>query len=274
MEKRTCRPYADPRQTKKMKFDTYTITNLRNIFARNASITFDDNTQSFRVGTRVVPGLTKKLRAVFWPDYEYQKPPKAAGNGKRARRDIFGGLDRGKIVHNQLRMHINGATKNEFRSQFVAWHPYTKNAVDALQAWKLTPIIAEFPVVDDGLNIATAADALCVNDDGQLVLVEFKTGMSRYFDLGNAGMHNTHGVGKLNNCPRNQAHMQLLFTKMMLEYTHNLRIAEAFVIQIRDDDVVRYRLPKTLQKNAANLRMSFEAVLSNIAYTKRLQKKR
>jgi len=238
------------------------IKTLRTYFSHPKDVEFSDATRCFRVNGKSVPGLLPSLKEVFWPEYEYTKPKfqkKEKGRGKKKekggglKRDVYGGLVRGSIVHNQLRLYANRASVEEFEDQYCAIHEYTEKAISALKIWKLVPITGEYALFNQfPLNVATAADMICMNEAGELVVIEWKTGMDNYFKRGSNQMHGPM-KGIYNNCPLNQAYVQLFFTKTLLESELSVKIKHAFVVQINSDGITRYPLPSTISQKKNQL---------------------
>lgn len=238
------------RQVKKIKLDKSSLVenSYLSYFSRPTKVEFCDKSRCFRVNGRVISGLIPKLKELFWSTYEYKKQKYVKYGGER---DVYGGLVRGTIVHNQLRMYGNRCSEDEFKSQYVSLHEFTEKAIKALKIWKFKPIRSEYPVCDTKfLGVATAIDMICLNSSGKLILIEWKCGMANYFQQGNNSMDGP--LKNLNNCPLNQAYLQLLFTKAIFEKQHNISIEHSYVVQITKKKVVPYELPQSLiqQQNA------------------------
>lgn len=259
------------------------VKTMREYFSQSKEVEFSDATRCFRVNGKSVPGLLPNLKEVFWPEYEYVKPTfkvnkqdqnrKQHSKPKGLKRDVYGGLVRGSIVHNQLRMYANRASIEEFESQYCAIHEYTEKAISALKIWKFIPITGEYALFNASpLNIATAADMICMNESGELVLIEWKTGMDTYFKRGNGPMHGPL-QGIYNNCPLNQAYIQLLFTKTLLESELSMCIKHAYVVQINSDGIERYTLPSIINKKRNQLITYFSQKM-NFLTTQKKQNKR
>jgi len=237
------------RQIKKIKLDCIENSMIK-YFSKPTLVEFCDKTRCFRVNNRPVSGLLPKLKKLFWSKYEY-KEQKYKKN--KEEKDIYGGLVRGTIVHNQLRMYGNRCSEKEFKKQYVSLHEFTEQAIEALKTWKLKPIRSEYPVCDmKFLKIATAIDMICLDSMGKLVLIEWKCGMSNYFQQGNNTMDGPL-KNQINNCPLNQAYLQLLFTKILFERQHNISIGKSYVVQITKKKTIPYELPQQLIKQQNTL---------------------
>ena len=213
-------------------------------------IRFDSDFRAFRdTANRIVPGLTKKLKLAFWPNYEYtdahKRYAKRRNTGNRHPSD---GMKRGKNVHKQLELLTNeGASALRVRKKVP--HTYTRKAVMAMKLWKWRPRRAEVSVFDGDLQIATKADMLATGRHGQTILIEFKTGYDNYWERGSSGMHGPlHG--HLSNSPKHQALMQTLFTREIMQRSYGVTIDESWVVHIHSDGVTPYKLDGILA-NAA-----------------------
>ena len=159
----------------------------------------------------------------------------------------------------------------------------TKKALISFEKWGLTKVVSELPVYDPELGIATAVDLVCHDLNGGVVLIELKTNSPNTFFCGQGvvGMHsnvlckidriqfhksirkkktgkNIKGemgistpdtittIKRWNNSPRNQALLQLLFTKMIFERDKNIKVRAAYVVHITDDLVTPHTLPDWL----------------------------
>jgi hypothetical protein len=218
----------------------------------NPHVYFDEEKRYFKIkteknGFKLAKGLVPSLRSVFYNNYKFEQskfPTK-----KKIKRDIYGGQIRGSIVHKQLMMYANKYSVEEFKKQYLSIHPYSIKAFRFLKINEWIPIIAELPVADPDLMIATAIDMICINTKGEIILIEWKTGMDNYMLQGTQSMD---GPIKDNNCPLNQAHLQLLFGKIFLEKNHGIKSDKEYVVQIKEEGVVSYSLPKEYlqRKNA------------------------
>lgn len=249
------------------------VRTMRNYFSHPKDVEFSDASRCFKVNGKSVPGLLPSLKEVFWPEYEYVKPKIKSKKDKVPKRDVYGGLVRGSIVHNQLRLYANRASVEEFQGQYCAIHEFTEKAISALKIWKFVPITGEYALFNQfPLNVATAADMICMNESGELVVIEWKTGMDTYFKRGNDQMSGPL-QGIYNNCPLNQAYIQLFFTKTLLESELSMRIKHAYVVQINSEGIVRYPLPTTITQKKNQIITYFCQKMDFFATKKREEKK-
>lgn len=193
---------------------------------------------------KIVKGLVPVLKKCFWKNYVYQSSPyKNLSTGVTNK---YEGMARGAMVHEQLECYVNSDMNiKEVKKRFGRVHPYFKKAVLAMREWGWRPIISELPIYDPGLHIATKIDLICVDDKGKIILVEWKCGMDNYGRRGNAPM-----LGPLrksfSNCPINQAFVQLLFTKMLLQ-NYDLHPEKSYVVQISSEGILPHPLPKKMR---------------------------
>ena len=199
-----------------------------------------------------MPGLTNQLKRVFWPDYSYDEAKKGAnqkvpGTGVRSSRE---GLNRGKMVHRQLRDYFN-LDETKFHIKHPVLHPFTTNAMVSLTEYGLIPLRAELPIYGSG--VATAIDAICLDKETSgLVLIEWKTGFDNYLLKGNAAMKGPLG-GRYSNCPLHQAFFQLAIEKHIVETHYGARIHASHVIQLTQDGVTPRILPEELDQQSGLL---------------------
>ena len=233
---------------------------------RHREVRFSPVEQSFRFGNEKpkdpkkklkgqrVPGLTKKLRRSFWPNYVYRKPRQGSGTGVSSADE---GLRRGKLIHKQLRDFIN-LDKKGFVRRWPEVHPFVRNAIVALRAYGLKPITAELPICSDpdipGCGVATAIDAICMDIRNQnLVLIEWKTGFDHYLMQGSGNMEGPLG-GIYSDCPLHQAWFQLALTKHIVEtFYGDVRVGAAYVMQLSQAGVTPLALPEDISVSALTL---------------------
>ncbi len=188
-----------------------------------------------------VRGLVPVLKKNFWSKYEYI-PPKYKTR-KTEIKNRFDGLLRGDLVHRQIETYVNRGV-SEIKKEEI--HPFTKKAIIAMREWKWKPIIAELPIYDPILKIATKIDLICLDKDDNIVLVEWKCGMDNYLCQGNTVMDGPLSKS-FSNCPLNQALLQLLFTKMIVQKNYNIIPKKAYVVQIHSDGINPFSLPKRME---------------------------
>ncbi len=204
-----------------------------------------------------VSGLLPQLRRACWSNYEWTASRyKTRATGIASRNE---GLNRGDIVHEQLRDFVNEGWEIA-EKKHGRLHPYTKKAVAVMNEWKWRPIIAELTVYDPTIDIATKVDCVCLDANDDIVLVEWKCGMDNYICRGNGSMQGP--LGRLySNCPLNQALVQLLFTQMFVENGYGVVPRKAYVVQIHSDGIEPYDIP-------SDMRALRQACYDHVAFTK------
>jgi hypothetical protein len=235
-------------------------------------IEFSEAQRQFRVRTgrdgktRAVPGLVPALHRSLWPDYQYVRS--AAKKKKTGLRRPSDGRLRGEYVHFQLELLANGGLDALIKAmrakrQFVTncdlilrdqngtdvhINPLTIKAGLALREWKWRPVVAELPVYDAQLGIATKTDMLCLDRNNDAVLVEWKCGYDNYWQIGNRPMRGPL-ARRYSNSPMNQALLQALFTRRIIERSYGVKIKRAFVVHLHMDGVDPHEVPRELQEN-------------------------
>lgn len=196
------------------------------------------NSREFEKARRL-RGLLPLLRKACWPDYEYR--PSTVRTKSTGVRGPLEGIERGKLVHEQIETWVNYGPR-VFRQRFGEPHIYTKKALIVLRQWGLKPIIAEMTLYDPGLDIATKADLICLDARNDIVLIEWKCGMDNYICRGTGPLTGPLCT-RYSDSPLNQALVQLLFTKLIMEKGYAVRPRRAYVVQIHSDGLEPYPIP-------------------------------
>lgn len=203
---------------------------------------------------RPLAGLLPTLRKTFWPDVDMKKilkAPKQAGGrsktkkkmGKRAGKalDRFFGSIRGSQVHQELEDFIL-LNETFFLKKHQTLHPWTKRILTHIvtrERWQ--PLISEFAVHDSVLGVGTAIDMVCVDREGKLIFLEFKTGYRDYFRNHDGFL--SHSLCFMRNSPMHWATIQLVFSVLMvLKHFGPLRLEDtaSYVIRVDEDDLECY----------------------------------
>ena len=216
-----------------------------------------------------VKGLLPVLSKFFWPDYEFIPSAYKKKGNKTGISNRFEGLYRGDIVHKQLELYVNKGGIKSIHLLFNSIHPFTKKAIIALNLWKWVPIVSEFTIYDENLNLATRVDLLCLDESKDIVLVEWKCGMDNYVNRGNKPMKGPLKES-YSNSPSNQAYLQLLFTKLIIEYTYDVRIKKSYIVRIFADGIEPYFLPKLLSGKA---NIVYQYLIDSLNFEKKKKKK-
>ena len=168
------------------------------------------------------------------------------------------GRIRGTLVHQEMEdfilfMHED---KTNFLRNFLRKRPgihiYTKRILTFIldtMGWHL--LRAEFDVFDEETGIGTSFDAVCVTDEGQIVLLEIKCGFANYFD--NSDGYMRRSLHKLTNSPHHQANIQLIASSTMLIRNHQIALGDLlmYVIRVDDQDLHYYKIKRSFVKRKA-----------------------
>jgi hypothetical protein len=214
-------------------------------------------------------GLTRLLRQVCFPDYDYRRAKRLAGPTPRSLKRSTGlrrpwqGRSRGALGHEQVRIAVNAG--EEAVGALLTGHGRLDIADDFLASLKhkhLRPITAEFIDFYEDWGVATGIDLLCMttaeNRHGAdlLVPLEVKFGGENYFFDATGPLRAPRRlVGAYNNSPLNQAFLQLAFARQMLvDHYPFVTLGPAYVAQVRQNDTVYYRLPDNITEAASDIR--------------------
>ena len=118
-------------------------------------------------------------------------------------------------------------------------HPWSKQILlHIITRMNWRPLKSEFNIYDEGLRIGTSIDMICLNKDGKLVFLEFKTGYKDYFTSHDGFM--SHSLHFMRSSPLNWAVIQLIFSVLMVIRNFpqiNLEDTESYVIRIDDENL-------------------------------------
>lgn len=195
---------------------------------------------------KLLQGLLPKLKSVYWPDSNYFKLRKgqskergvrkpAQRKARAAKRGKFQGLIRGTKIHRELKHFVQLDQKN-YKKMHHTLHNYSARILKAIiGVMKLKPFLPEFDLFDESIGVGTSVDMICLDHDGDLVLLEFKTGYKDYFQSSDGFMKCS--LEKLRNTAQNQATLQLTSAALILErkYQVPLERMKLFVMRVDDD---------------------------------------
>ena len=196
----------------------------------------------------LLSGLLPRLHAVFWPHSSIYRQmasqPGGSGSRKRKRsgeaapapqkKGRFQGIITGTRVHRQLRDFLVLDAKN-FKKVHGALHPYCSRLLACIiDRMKWHVFLPEFDVYDAALHIGTSVDMMGLTRDGDLVLMEFKTGYKNYFD--NADGHMACSLSGMRNTPMNQATLQLTSAAQILHTCYGVPLERMLLYVMRIDD--------------------------------------
>eukprot|EP00854_Cymbomonas_tetramitiformis_P026313 gene26313-32265_t len=210
------------------------------------------------VGARSRCGITKWMKIVYYPSYDYHKArgrrrkTRAANrtNGADSTREPreIGGFGRGRLVDDQLRIAVRAhgerlremQCSDEHRSRRVCSrfpavdagsHPYVKRILRVLQKLQLMPVDAQTAVACARSALHTAVDLVCVDlTSGAVIVVEVKCGFDDYADEHNDFMR--HELRRHDNSPRNQHQLQLAITAELFRRSYpRLHFGGGYIIR-------------------------------------------
>jgi len=121
--------------------------------------------------------------------------------------------------------------------------PCTLGIIEFLVKHKLQPVISQLIVWDMILNMATAVDLMCMDEHGELVMIEIKaTGhTSSEFYLEKMG-HFKEPLSELPFSYKNQDMLQLMLTHLMFSRSTKLPCRRAILLRASGDVVFEYNM--------------------------------
>lgn len=197
----------------------------------------------------LLQGLLPRLKSVYWPNSNYYKLRKGIKREKgitksraaktrlakaRAARPTGGGLARGTKIHRELK-HFLQLDKKNFKKLHHSLHDFSARILKVIIGkMQLKPFLPEFDIFDEVMGVGTSIDMICLDKDGFLVLLEFKTGYKDYFNSPDGYMSlSLHG---LKNTAQNQATLQLSSAALILEKKYGIPLERMKLYIIRVDD--------------------------------------
>lgn len=189
---------------------------------------------------RILQGLLPRLKSLYWPTGSYKNlQKKTKGIVKRTKkrrgRGRFQGLIRGKEVHKQLKDFVQLDGKNFAKRHPNGLHDYTERVLKAMVGrMGLRVFVPEMPIYDEVIRVGTAVDKICLDKDGNLVLLEFKTGYKDYFYNQDGFMR--HSLKEFANSMKNRATLQLASAALILEKAYQIPLSKMRLYVIRVDD--------------------------------------
>jgi hypothetical protein len=194
---------------------------------------------------RVLSGLCPRLHKTFWSHssfYTVSKQTKKQNQGVSKKkttknRGRFGGLVRGSRVHKELMNFVllpPAAFKKLHRQKL---HHCTTQILKAIvDKLKLQPFLPEFDIGDEHINVGTSIDMVCVDSDGRIVLLEFKTGYTDSFLTQDGQMERS--LHLMPCSPQNQATIQLVAAALILHKRYDVPLEEMRLYVLRCDESV------------------------------------
>jgi hypothetical protein len=222
------------------------VENFKNfvLHKKHKLISFNESAKRFELQAGpnkflYMPGLRRYLEAVFYPDYKYVRHK---DDGTTGAGSLFGGLQKGERIHEQL-MHYSNMTNEQFKKSMDSLDVYAAKAIIYLREFAIKPMCGEICIWNN--VIATRIDNISTNSDNDFILIEWKTGMDDYFRRGNSTMKGVL-VDRFSNCPMNQAFLQLLICKMIIEKEYGTTVHQEYVVHIKKDGVEALPIPNEM----------------------------
>lgn len=249
----------DPRKNKSLKLFKKLFSDKRNrniSFVNNSyfQISFLDNHGN--PTTMIYPGLTHRLRALFWentvedPIHKNKKsivPHEFANivDLTRARSECpWYGKEHGTHVHAQLKKLIDlfistfnpdDISPDVLRGILPKPDPCVTRLLKCFCVKDWIPVYSEFFIWDSSIRIATSIDLLLVSMDSMMpVLVELKTGYEneKYSDPLLFPAFENPLLRSLPNSPMNRHMLQLSVMQIILEKKYKIKIKNCYILRV------------------------------------------
>ncbi len=254
---------------------------------------FVGNQKCFKVGDTVLPGLLKLVQRRFYPTYSYTKAKhnvdRSTGDTEYKRRqekkkkhkraigvDLGMALDKHitqtveilqRLPEAPLRIFYDMACmkvaplSNQNKATIGATLIQTRAFWKAMDTLKLRPVATQVPVMHSykGQRYATAVDVVCMNKQGDHILVECKSGFTGYYTNCTKNMM-CAPLDALTDCLANQHQIQLAATKEMYQKTFpDQTLGECLIIHIEGSKVSCYPLKQWTQRVQSWAKLIFSA---------------
>lgn len=206
-------------------------------------------------------GLLDTMRSACFPNYNYKKA-RAAADLPAAMQSRTGlarpwhGIQRGRLLHNQVRAYVNAGGERAVKGMFGGNKrdfSLAREFLESLHHFNLTPLKAEFADFYEYIALASSVDLLCLHTNPKtgedtLSLVEIKTGYENTFQDSTGPLKAPESLrAKYNNSPLTQAFLQLAFYRQMIQHHYpRIPIGPCYVIQVRAADTVYHKLPSDI----------------------------
>jgi hypothetical protein len=237
---------------------------------------FLGNQKCFKIGGTVLPGLLKLLQRRFYPHYSYtaakHNVDRSSGDTEYKRRQEKKkkhkraiGVDLGMALDKHITQTVDilrrhpeaplcifydmASTKvaplsKEDKSTITATLVQTRAFWKAMDSLRLRPLATQVPVMHShkGFRYATAVDVVCMNKQGEHILVECKSGFTGYYTNCTRNMMSAP-LDQLTDSLANQHQIQLSATKEMYQNTFpEHHIGDCLIIHIEGSKVSAYPL--------------------------------
>lgn len=211
--------------TKKYKVKTNAVELLL-LHPLTSEISLDDVMfvwKNSKDGTiRHLEGITKTLKACFYPDY------KAATNNRSTSSKNVGSKVHRQIYHMVECIEKRGGncTCNGTKIYKNRLHRWTKQALNELAKLNITLVACEVPILCKRAERCTAIDAVGLmwkgTDKEKSVHISFKTGYKVGYDVNTLGQFMQPPFANIVSTPKNHNELQLWMEKMILDIEYGI----------------------------------------------------
>lgn len=194
---------------------------------------FDEHDNKFMIGkTFACGGVLKRIKARFFPRYEYQRNKTEPPAWKRT---IKSSTAVGSAVDREVQALVNRRGIRSIRDPNFPTHTVllkTRRFFERLDELDIVAVFAEFPVVSREKGVGTRIDLIGVRYPGttreRIVTIERKTGYT-------AGMYKTQGMmeaplAHVKNNPFNQHQVQSMVGALLFERCYGVKVDEKYVL--------------------------------------------
>lgn len=218
---------------------------------RHSRVTFDRVAACFRVDGERVRGVCKTLKLACFPDYDYDKAKRDSGmpasmNEKTGLSGPGEGRNRGTLVHEQVTLMVRGglAALQAREGRGAVPHPYVDRFLTELGKMGLEPVLCDWMDFYEGRNLASAVDLVCMAQNGDICLLEIKTGGQNYFNHGSGPLLAPQELTSYSNSPLTQAYLQLGFYVQMIKDNYpSIQLGRRHYVAQVNTEVTFFRLP-------------------------------
>lgn len=198
---------------------------------RNKKITFDKDTHTYLYdGKTNFDGITSWIGSYAKP---FDREGIASGYKYKIKTTKETVLklwdfhrDYGNFVHDAIEDYINDGKECEL--------PELEYFKEAMEVHNLTPILGEWIVYDESVKKASAVDCLCVNSDGEYVVVDIKTMKSKLKKSNKRRL--SYPLNDLDDCNYNKYSLQVSLYSYWLKNIYGLDLADKnYLLHISHD---------------------------------------
>jgi len=171
-------------------------------------------------GIQYVRGLTRALKATFYPYHRVSKRARGGASSKTI----------GTRVHREVEMWVN---HRRAPAKPKRWHRFTKQLMDELDALNLVPVASEVPLLSSFGEFLTQADLLCEHrGSDDLVVVSLKTGYNTAYARASRGRSCRGALASVKDSHRTHHQLQLALEVAVIEREMRLPVAGAVTIYV------------------------------------------